>query len=461
MYRFEVPKRISAVDEIKLRYGGWDSLNPIAVLLIKAGYGDYAMIDCGLSLSNILTGGTSTNFSKRAEWAEIHSEEWRRYQFDRWDEFKGEIWEGINQRRNDPIKLRKYIGDLLLPFSDFHYYENIHRYFDIGEKSSLEAKILVSEYCEQSSFSINDFVSLWKRAVNITKEEDKYAPLPEYEELLKKNLSKEMYSAKINSCRESEEAAAFRERDKFPYNYAGRIAGCLLENNVEKEYIDYQKDFGVYLVDGLTVSDVADSMGNWTDEAVLSLNPKTLIDLDVCVAYSPRVGLSMNREILRHLGKNEKASSNSTMVNRTKDISETEIGRVSFGEFPQNMPELLKRPEAVPYWEEAFKQGLIDEHFNFKIDKCGTGALVWFSANMYLALTGHIDIIESDNENDKRPPIKWKIMKQWQDCKECDYASTYDKIKKKKTMLFDYRKCIRNIFIGKLNGQKDGEEVKK
>jgi len=407
-YKFEVPEGISAIDEIKLRYGGRDGLNPISYLLIMAGYSECVIIKDD--------GKLHTQYDRShkifcEDWAEKHSEEWMRYQFDRWGELRNEIWEGIKQRRNDPVELRNFVWGLLHPFKDFYFYDAIQCFGYIEERLSWEAYILVKEYCTQSSFSVKEFIALWKRAVDKTLNEhdDSTLTLPEYEKALMDNLMAEESNVRQNDWLENEEASAFQERSLFfPIEYAGRIAGCLLGNNAKKEYMDYQEELNINLVDYLSVFQVASAM-DWTEQAVKSLNPKKLIDFD-------------------ELEEREFKSASADSKNLKDVCEDPEIGTVSFGDI-KILPLVYQSPRAAIVWEKAYVAGYINKYFHWLQ---GSEELAYFKGQFYLHIVGN-------------GRISWKKMEGWEDCQF--QTQNYSKFfKSKSEEIHNERAKINKLF---------------
>lgn len=261
-FHLEIPKRISAVDELILRFGGWNGSHPITALLIKAGYGNYVWGDMW-----------EVEGVTQEEWSSLHSEEWDRYKFTRYDELRDEMSAEIKKRIGDELELKKYICGLITPFDRYQYYGHIMT--DI--KEILEARAFIDCFSEQYFLSSDDYIPLWKAMVGRVREtfddndfdEDKYlvALFKESDNMLKGTFSET----------ESPEAVAFAERKELPEKFAGMIAGCLLENGAEKEYMDYQDMCGVDLVPNLTSSEVAIAM-NWTEGLVFSYNPKRIVE---------------------------------------------------------------------------------------------------------------------------------------------------------------------------------------
>lgn len=377
-YRFEVPEGISAIDEIILRFCGldsmkrvanlsnpvWEGLFPISCLLIKAGYSQYAVqtdLPVNLQLLHDIIikrkyptikrkGPTIKDpISEKNEWADIHSEDWRRYHFDRWEDFKKEISEEIKRCKNDDIQLRSFIYKLLLPFRDFYFYNEIH--FNNREKSSHEAIILVSEYSNQSHFSIDEFIPLWKTAVEKANED--FNPLIEdsliiYEKALRDYIKEEMF--KEWRSEESEVAKAYYYRSEiFPTQYASCIAGCLLTNHTQHNYMDYQNECDVHLVDELSVADVAMSI-DWPQKQLVQLcNSNWLVG---------------SEDYLESPESPECITADEETANE-KDCNQEELGTVSFGGDITKLPKELQSKKAAEIWDKAFDMGLIDKDFNF------------------------------------------------------------------------------------------------
>ncbi len=261
-YHLEIPKNISAVDELILRFGGWDGSHPITALLIKAGYGQFVWGDMweieGIS---------------QEQWADVHSEEWKRFEYTRFDELREEMSAEIKKRVGDELELKKYICGLITPFDRYQYYGHIMT--DIRE--IIEARAFIDCFSEQFFRSSDEYIPIWKKMVEGMREKYPDEDFSEDDYLVA--LYKEADNMLKGSTPDSEhpEAVAYDIRRELPEKFAGMIAGCLLENGAKKEYMDYQDMCGVDLVPHLTSTEVAMAM-NWTEGLVFSYNPKRVVE---------------------------------------------------------------------------------------------------------------------------------------------------------------------------------------
>ena len=261
-FHLEIPEKISAVDELILRFGGWDGSHPITALLIKAGYGNYVWGDMWE-----IEGVT------QEEWSSSHSEEWDRYKYTRYDELRDEMSAEIKKRIGDELELKKYICGLITPFDRYQYYGHIKT--DI--KEILEAQAFIDYFSEQYFLSSDDYIPLWKAMVEKVRKSFDENDFDEDKYLTALFKGSNNMPRGTSSETENPEAVAFADRKELPEKFAGMIAGCLLENGAKKEYMDYQDMCGVDLVPNLTSADVAMAM-NWTEDLVFSYNPKRIIE---------------------------------------------------------------------------------------------------------------------------------------------------------------------------------------
>ena len=260
-YHLVIPEGISALEEAKLRFAGQDAKAPITAFLVKAGYETF-----------VVCPHEDYDTMDHKVWADIHSEEWDRYLFDRWDDLREEISSAIKARVKDKLELKKYVCSLITPFDYYGYYDRFR--FDWN---TFAEPFNVLGYFTTSLFDTSDaFLKVWQEAVAELREEDEkeHYSFERYQERLC-----ELYNEKDKVSHEqtdSREWEAFENRLDFPAKFSGLIAGCLLENGAPLEYMDYQDMCGVELVKELETFDILRAM-NWTEDLVLSYNPKRVV----------------------------------------------------------------------------------------------------------------------------------------------------------------------------------------
>lgn len=267
-FELVIPKGTSAIDEFITRFSGWPGKDPITALLIKAGYGDFVWGDMW-----------DVQGITKEEWAEIHAEDWKRYQFNRWAELRTEISRGIKKRVNDELELKKYVCGLITPFDRFEYYASIKT--DI--KELVEAQMLINSFSDAFFFCSDAFIPLWKSVIETVRRKDKKKKLSieKYQTAISKSLDKALME--LSPASEEPEAEAFLKRREIQSYFPGLIEGCLLENGARLEYLDYQEMCGVMLIDKLDAFMVAHSM-DWTEELVYSYNPQRVSKTILCTA---------------------------------------------------------------------------------------------------------------------------------------------------------------------------------
>ena len=346
-HSLDIPKGLSAVEEVILRFAGWPGKDPITAFLIKAGYSDFVFGDMW-----------DVEGITQEEWADANYDNWKRYQFTRWAELKAELSAEIKTRVNDELELKKYICGLITPFDRFYYFDRVKT--DI--KALLEAENILDCFTFPPSFSIEQFMVFWREVINKLREDDETEnySLEDYVKEIRKRYDERLFDEAVDE--EVEEALAFETRLRFPDQYCGLIAGCLLENGAKLEYMDYQDMCGVNLVPQLDSWQVSRAMG-WTEELVFSYNPKR-IEQSCFYSYE---------------NDDEKPSSNE---------NETVV-KVSFGDILE-LPTEFQSRKAAEIWEKAFKVGLIDEHFHFKGSQVERAL---FAGDLSMALFGKIDWI--------------------------------------------------------------------
>ena len=376
-------RNMTAVEEFIYRYGDRDGRTPLSVLLIKAGYSDFTL---GVNCEEL---GITPE-----EWSNRHSQDWKRYEFNRWDAMKNEICSEIKERINDELGLKKYICELLTPFDRFGYFARIR--YDI--KEMVEADILIFKYSESFFSSPELFLSAWQNAMLKVRDRDSVEQLSidDYRKVVWEQIDEELSS--IDFGQPCPEAIAFNDRLEIPYRYAHLIAGCLLAEGAKLEYLDYQDMCGVDFVDEVRAFSVAHEMG-WTEELVLSYNPKRM-------KFSPYI--SNNNK--------EEHSQNNAAVNVA----------VHFGDI-STLPKVFQTSEAAVIWEKAYSLNFIDSNFQFKGSK---QELSLFAAKFSLLLFNKID---------------WISMQKWNSYKY--YAKTYGDVSAKDQSTLSPRlKSIIKIF---------------
>lgn len=265
---FNIPDGTSATDEFIARFSGWPGKNPITVLLIKAGYTNYVWGDMW-----------DVEGITEEKWAEIHAEDWKRYQFNRWAELRADISREIKKRVNDELELKKYVCGLITPFERFEYFAWIKT--DVRE--IVEAQLFIDSFPDAFFFSSDAFIPVWKSVVEAVRKKDKKKKLSieKYQTAISKRLDEVLKNLSPES--EEPEPEAFLKRREVQYDFPGLIEGCLLENGAHLEYLDYQEMCGVVLIDKLDAFTVAHAMG-WTEDLVYSYNPKRVSKTIVCTA---------------------------------------------------------------------------------------------------------------------------------------------------------------------------------
>ena len=255
---FTVPEGLSAVDEYMLRYAGAQGLYPITSLLIRAGYEDMVWGEMWDTLG-----------ITREEWAEMYSEDWKRYEFKRWSELRTEISGEIKKRVSDELELKKYVCSLINPFERYDYYSLI----DSDSKIFVEVKTFLHFYLTEGYRTSDVIIDLWRKVVDQVKAKgtENELTLDEYEKALYRGIDDAQSENFIFV--ECPEAEAYHDREELKYWFPGLIEGCLLENGASLEYLDYQEMCGVYLTPRLDAFSVAHAM-DWTEELVYSYNPK-------------------------------------------------------------------------------------------------------------------------------------------------------------------------------------------
>ena len=360
-------RNMTAVEEFIYRYGGHDGRRPLTVLLVKAGYVDYTF---GVNCEEL---GITPE-----EWAQRYSHDWKRYEFNKWDEMKDEICYEIKKRITNDLELKKYICELLTPFDRFEYYARVR--YDV--KEMVEAEMLIYKYSQSFFTSSELFLSAWKRAIEMVRDRDSVENLPidDYRKIISEYIDDELDS--IDCMQPCPEAIAFNDRLEVPYRYAHLIAGCLLAEGARLEYLDYQEMCGVDFVDEISAFSVAHEMG-WTEELVLSYNPKR-------IKFSPCISECINEE-------------------QSQDNAVAKVG-VHFGDISK-LPKMFQSSEAIVIWEKTYSHNFIDSNFRFKGKK---QELSLFAAKFSLLLFGKID---------------WISMQEWNNYKY--YAKTYGEVSAK------------------------------
>lgn len=260
-YHLEIPEGISALEEVKLRFAGQDAKAPITAFLIKAGYETF-----------VVCPHEDYDSMDHKVWADIHSEEWDRYLFDRWDDLREEISSAIKARVKDKLELKKYVCGLITPFDYYGYYDR----FRFDWNTFAEPLDIIGYFIHSLHDSSDSFLKIWQEAVSELHAEDEreHYSFEKYRERLCDFYNeKDRAKGELSDSREWE---AFENREDFPSKYCGLIAGCLLENGAPLEYMDYQDMCGVELVEELETLDISRAM-HWTDDLVLSYNPKRVV----------------------------------------------------------------------------------------------------------------------------------------------------------------------------------------
>lgn len=260
-YHLAIPEGISALEEVKLRFAGQDAKAPITAFLVKAGYETF-----------VVCPHEDYETMDHQTWAEIHSEEWDRYLFDRWDDLRDEISSAIKARVKDKLELKKYVCGLITPFDYYGYYDR----FRFDWNTFAEPLDVIGYFIHSLHDNSDTFLKVWREVVEKLHAEDEQEHYS-FEDYQKRLC--EIYNEKdkvIHEQTDSREWEAFENRQDFPAKYCGLIAGCLLENGAPLEYMDYQEMCGVELVEQLETFDISRAM-NWTDDLVLSYNPKKVV----------------------------------------------------------------------------------------------------------------------------------------------------------------------------------------
>lgn len=260
-YHLAIPKGISALEEVKLRFAGQDAKAPITAFLVKAGYETF-----------VVCPNEDYDTMDHKAWAELHSEEWDRYLFERWDELRDEISSAIKARVKDKLELKKYVCGLITPFDYYGYYDR----FRFDWNTFAEPFTILGYFTNSLFDSSDEFLKVWQAAVSElhAEDENEHYTYEQYE-----NRLCELYNEKDkvpHKETDSREWEAFENRIDFPAKYCGLIAGCLLENGAPLEYMDYQEMCGVDLVEQLETLDISRAM-NWTEDLVLSYSPKRVV----------------------------------------------------------------------------------------------------------------------------------------------------------------------------------------
>ena len=419
-YNFTLPVGISATEEIKARFGQLDARRPIASLLIRAGYGDLVYGDMW-----------DVDGVTQEEWARTHTEEWKRYVFQRWGDLRQEISSEIKKRVGDELEMKKYICGLITPFQDLSRFDYAKGDF----KECRQAEALLISYANCYSYTSDEYIALWNNMLTQMEEDgdDKDYTVPEYDQM----MNKWVFAHEENYVyKENPEATAFETMIMFPQNYSALIAGCLMENGVQTEYMDYQDMCGFKLVEKVYASDVAEIM-NWTVTLVSTYQPRRVIYIgrsevangeltgDPDVDYVEYSGSEYNDRLKEIVESVTKEVISRAKIQKSIDAPDTTV-QVSFGDISELPPEFQTR-KAAEIWEKAYKNGIIDEHFKF-IGSQIERAL--FAGNLSTALFGRID---------------WVTIRKWDDYEY--FAQKYGLVSKRsRSGMSERGKLIYDLF---------------
>ena len=176
--------------------------------------------------------------------------------FNKWDEFRKEISRTIKRFTDDHEKLKAYIASFLRPVS------HIKNYF--SPKNEELEYILAAKYLELLTYtrvdSIDIFSTIWKESLAEVKRckakrHMTQRDFVDHVSLLVEQKS-EPYIAE-NGCRESWGLFNLRLMlSKLVYT----IEGCLLENNIEYDILDFQEELKLHIVDRVTDFQIAMAM---------------------------------------------------------------------------------------------------------------------------------------------------------------------------------------------------------